>query len=116
MLQGLAQFRVALLNSLNSRTFSIAITAWSAKVSRSVICLSVKGRTSVRRIRMTPMGTPFSQQRRSQAWSEHLPVDGNLSSPEIRFCSFGLKIVNMDQSPGRPWLGLQTEPRMIGSS
>ena len=32
MLQGLAQFCVALLSSLNSRTFSMAITAWSAKV------------------------------------------------------------------------------------
>ena len=26
------------LNSLNSRTFSMAITAWSAKVSSSLIC------------------------------------------------------------------------------
>ena len=32
MLQGLAQFRVALIDSLNSRTFSMAMTAWSAKV------------------------------------------------------------------------------------
>ena len=36
-------------NSLNSRTFSIAITAWSAKVSSSLICAGVKGRTSMRR-------------------------------------------------------------------
>ena len=35
-------------NSSNSRTFSIAITAWSAKVSTSSICLSVKGLTSTR--------------------------------------------------------------------
>ena len=47
MLQGLAQFCVALLSSLNSRTFSMAITAWSAKVLSSLICLSVNGRTSV---------------------------------------------------------------------
>ena len=50
MLQRLAQFRVALLSSLNSRTFSMAITAWSAKVSSSAICFSVNGRTSMRRI------------------------------------------------------------------
>ena len=56
MLQGLAQFRVALPSSLNSRTFSMAITAWSAKVSRSAICLSVNGRTSVRRIMIAPNG------------------------------------------------------------
>ena len=37
------------LSSLNSRTFSMAITAWSAKVSRSLICAGVKGRTSMRR-------------------------------------------------------------------
>ena len=33
--------------SLNSRTFSMAMTAWAAKVSSSSICLSVNGRTSV---------------------------------------------------------------------
>ena len=32
------------LSSWNSRTFSMAITAWAAKVSRSSICLSVNGR------------------------------------------------------------------------
>ena len=36
-------------SSWNSRTFSIAITAWSAKVSSSLICAGVKGRTSMRR-------------------------------------------------------------------
>ena len=49
---------VAFLSSLNSRTFSIAITAWSAKVSRSAICLSVNGRTSVRRMRNEADGRP----------------------------------------------------------
>ena len=58
MLQGLAQFCVALLHSLNSRTFSMAMTAWSAKVSSSAICFSVNGRTSVRRIIIAPMATP----------------------------------------------------------
>ena len=38
--------RVAFLSSWNSRTFSMAITAWSAKVLSSAICLSVNGRTS----------------------------------------------------------------------
>ena len=31
-------------SSLSSRTFSMAITAWAAKVVTSSICLSVKGR------------------------------------------------------------------------
>ena len=58
MLQGLAQLRVALPSSLNKRTFSMAITAWSAKVSRSLICFRVNGRTSVRRMIIAPMATP----------------------------------------------------------
>ena len=37
------------VSSWNSRTFSMAMTAWSAKVSSSLICAGVKGRTSVRR-------------------------------------------------------------------
>ncbi len=36
----------------------MAITAWSAKVSSSAICLSVNGCTAVRRIRIAPIGTP----------------------------------------------------------
>ena len=45
-------------SSVNSRTFSMAMTACAAKVSRSSICASVNGRTSVRRITMAPIGTP----------------------------------------------------------
>ncbi len=53
-------------SSLNSRTFSMAITAWAAKVVTSSICLSVNGRTSWRdrcRLRRSPRprgasGTP----------------------------------------------------------
>src|SRR5262249_5139394 len=44
--------------SSNSRTFSIAIAAWSAKVWTSSICLSVNGRTSERDNVRPPMGTP----------------------------------------------------------
>ncbi len=42
----------------NSRTFSMAITAWSAKVATSSICLSVNGRTVRRDNTMTPIGIP----------------------------------------------------------
>ena len=41
-----SRFRAS--SSLKRRTFSMAMTAWSAKVSTSAIWLSVKGRTSVR--------------------------------------------------------------------
>ncbi len=41
-------------NSVNNRTFSIAMTAWLAKVATNSICLSVNGRTSRRWIVMAP--------------------------------------------------------------
>jgi hypothetical protein len=51
--------RLRTSNSLNNRTFSIAITAWSANVSRSAICLAEKGWTSGPRVMMmTPSGVP----------------------------------------------------------
>ena len=42
----------------NSRVFSMAITAWSAKVSTNLICLSVNGRTAARCRTSTPTGMP----------------------------------------------------------
>ncbi len=45
-------------SSVNSLTFSIAITAWSAKVWRSEICLSLKGRASILVTVMAPIGRP----------------------------------------------------------
>ncbi len=45
-------------SSVSNRAFSIAITAWSAKVASSATCPPEKGRTSVRRIMMTPMDAP----------------------------------------------------------
>src|SRR3972149_5669892 len=50
--------RLRAWSSWKRRTFSMAITAWSAKVLTSSICFSENGRTSVRRIAMAPMGTP----------------------------------------------------------
>ena len=42
----------------NSRTFSIAMAAWSANVVTSSICLSVKASTFLRDNARTPIGTP----------------------------------------------------------
>ena len=53
--------------SLNSRTFSIAITAWAAKVSRSSICLSENGWTTSRRITMETERHSFAQERRHES-------------------------------------------------
>src|SRR6266404_5325316 len=51
-LRSLASASCLLLSwiSSNSRTFSMAITAWSAKVATNSICLSVNGRTTVRSV------------------------------------------------------------------
>ena len=49
----------ASLVSLNSRTFSIAITAWSAKVLIRSICFCVNARTSRRLIAIAPTKRPF---------------------------------------------------------
>jgi hypothetical protein len=46
-------------SSLNRRTFSIAITAWSAKVLSSSICLSLNASASRRVTLMAPIGLPF---------------------------------------------------------
>ena len=51
-------WRLRSCSSLNNLKFSMAITAWSAKVFRRAICFSVNGRTSVRRIMIPPMATP----------------------------------------------------------
>ena len=58
MLESFAQFCIALAEFFEQRTFSMAITAWLAKVSRSAICLSEKDRTSCRRIRIAPIEAP----------------------------------------------------------
>ena len=60
--------RVRACTSSNSRTFSIAITAWSAKVVTSSICFSVNGCTACAQ-EMTPIGVP-SRSSGTQAWCE----------------------------------------------
>ena len=57
---------IAVFISLNSRTFSIAITAWSAKVCSSAICLSLNGRISVRRSSDNPDRLALAQHRHRQ--------------------------------------------------
>ena len=48
LLQRLGEISVRWRSSLSRRVFSIAMTAWSANVVTSSICLSVNGRTSWR--------------------------------------------------------------------
>ena len=60
--------------SLNNRTFSIAITAWSANVSSSVICFSAKAHTSERRTVIEPIGVPsFNNGTVSIVWCSGTP-------------------------------------------
>ena len=53
-----ASSRVRCCSASNNRAFSIAITAWSANVVTSSICLSVKGLTAFRVNTITPIGVP----------------------------------------------------------
>ena len=63
--------RCAVCTSSNSRTFSMAITAWSAKVVTSSICLSVNGRDlAARSNAMTPIGSSFAQHRHAEQRAE----------------------------------------------
>ena len=50
--------RLRAASSVNRRTFSRAITAWSANVDRSWIWLSLNAWTSRRQVTMTPIGVP----------------------------------------------------------
>jgi len=50
--------RLRASSAVNSRTFSIAITAWSANADTSAIWRSVNGRTSERVSASTPTGSP----------------------------------------------------------
>src|SRR5262245_14732985 len=56
LFQGFCKLALARLLSWNSREFSMAITAWSAKDSTSAACLSSNGATLVRASVTTPMG------------------------------------------------------------
>ena len=63
----IASWRLLSWISSNSRTFSIAITAWSAKVVTSSICLSVNGSHLQRRIRIDDADrNAFAQQRHAE--------------------------------------------------
>ena len=56
--------------SLNSRTVSIAITAWSAKVEINSICLALNGRAASRRQRHDADRNALAQQRHAEHGAE----------------------------------------------
>ena len=86
--------RVRACTSSNSRTFSIAITAWSAKVVTSSICLSVKGRMVLRCKVMTPIGIP-SRSSGTPSMVRRPPIFG--SSDQLVF-RIGQHVGNVDDS------------------
>src|SRR5467141_5012369 len=63
-------------NSLSSRAFSMAMTAWAAKFCTSAICLSANGRTSCRKMTMLPINT--SSLSRSEEHTSELQSHLNL--------------------------------------
>ncbi len=99
-------------SALNRRTFSIAITAWSAKVCSSPICLSVNGPASPRRSCSAPIAAPSRMRGTatdawkpsSRAWCQ---VRGNsaataaMSGTWTTRCSSTLRAVMVSRAIGR---------------
>ena len=73
----------------------MAMTAWAAKVSSSLICFSVNGRTSMRRIRIAPMGIP-SRSKGVAAPSEHRDFWRSVLEIVLWLCC---QVMNMKGSP-----------------
>ena len=103
------------LSSLSSRAFSIAITAWSAKVVSSSICLLVNGRTERRARSEYPDWRPFTQQ-----WcADHGTITAEFLCHAKLVFRVGLRVDNLyrralEQSstshgaaPGFEWYALQ---------
>src|SRR5262245_32599803 len=84
--------------SSNSRTFSIAITAWSAKVSTNSICLSVNG-----------SAVQDEQANRNSLAQEGHPEDGAIAAQSREFMQFVFRIgENIGDLNG---FALQQDPR-----
>ena len=99
--------------SSNSRAFSMAITAWSAKVRDSSICLSVKGlHFRRRRSAITPISSPLATSVRETAVRAR-------SAPECAArCSIlwvGLNVGNVNRTSVVQRLAPRTAPRVTGS-
>ena len=73
VLVGDLELRLLSWISLNRRAFWIAITAWSAKVCRSAICLSENGRTSARRTVIAPTAAFLNNGTVSIVWCSGTP-------------------------------------------
>ena len=77
--------------SLNRRSVSMAITAWSAKVEISSICAGVNGRGLSRVIASTPIGVALAHQRHA----EHGAVFAELLRPGPGVFGIGLDVGNV---------------------
>ncbi len=116
-----SSLRVA--SSVKSRTFSMAMTAWSAKVWSSATCRSLKSRASVRRTLIEPMATPslingaFNVVRWPKVRAVALP-SGNSSTSVCRSATWITRASSTDRPLAVPWMsGSQnspTGPKAIG--
>src|SRR5262249_6604220 len=75
--------RVRACSSWNRRTFSIAITAWSAKVLSRAICFAEKGRGPRRWIVIAPIATPLTEKRHAENYLNAFAFDGRLDVREL---------------------------------
>ena len=90
----------------------MAITAWSAKVLRRAICLSENGRTSVRRIRIAPMGTPSRSNGVARTVRVPVVLDGASGKLGFRLCL--ILCHGRESFADRSRLGLTGKPRLMG--
>ena len=85
--------RVLACTSSNSRVFSMAITAWSAKVSTSSTCLAVNGLTTWRARNVTPITSPV----RSSGTASIVRALRVLLTPVVGKSGIGKRIVHVDR-------------------
>ena len=102
------------VSSLNNRTFSIAMTAWSAKVLSRAICLSVKWPYLRAADRNRSDRNAFSQQWRGKDSSSASNVAEWPWIPETQFRSL-LRRHGRESFVGRPRLGQLGKPRLTGN-
>ena len=91
------------------------MTAWSAKVLRSAICLSEKGRTSVRRMCNRPIATPLAKQRCNEIGPDRGFAESS-RPPETRFGVSGEIDHECGWFLGRSMLAQEDERRRDRSS
>ena len=104
--------RVRCCSASNSRVFSIAITAWSAKVVASSISLALNGFTSGRARPITPMSVPSringtpSKVREGRKFGGLTKVNSGSAKVSVTWMTVFSSAVRPTTEPRPGWSGL----------